>query len=524
MIQRWSNKMAATRRPGATVDQNPLTLYHPPRPPAPPRLPTRATVAQPEPWKRSHIQRIAHLRRRREERQKRLAPSGMRIATILLSVLGAILIILISSTAGYAYNFYQSELPQVQNLANMQIPQSTRIYDRHGTLLYTLYKNDQWGLGGRSTPISYTYLPQILQEAQIAAEDPTFWTNDGIDPTGMLRALTQYLSAGGEIQSGGSTMTQQLIKNLSNDSQDTLQRKASEAALAIGLTRQYPKWKIMEMYFNDTPYGAQEKGVEAAVEDYFGLMPQCGPNHSNCIPGVAFLDRDLTKCKVTTPQIDESTCQENDMLGLARAVLLAGIPQNPTHFDPSLSQETKENVLQNRVPYVLDQMVQDGMTMDMALGSKTVNDGPITDAMLPQILSILNNMQIVGFQQKMLAPHFVNWVIDTLSEELGNGDSAAGLTILEDSGLNIYTTLDLNLEEFVEKDIDHNLHDKVYQEFLGTYGPLTTMYNVNDSAVVVEDAKTGEILAMDGSADYNNSSPAVSGQVNAALSLRQPVY
>ena len=519
MVQRWSSKMAALRRTAQPVDPGPLVRYRSPQPPLPPTarpLPTRPT-----PWRRSRIQRIAHLKRRRRERYMHSGPGNKRLRTVMLSTIAALLLILVSSTAGYAYNFYSSALPQLQNLANQHIPQSTHIYDRHGTLLYTLYANSQWGLGGRSTPVSYSYLPGFLQDAQIAAEDPTFWTNNGIDPQGILRAFTQYISHPGEITSGGSTMTQQLIKNLSGNDQDTLQRKASEAALAIGLTQQFPKWKIMEMYFNDTPYGAQEKGVEAAVEDYFGIKPMCDI-HFKCTPAVAFLDRDLSKCK--NPK-DESTCAVDPILGLARAAMLAGIPQNPTHLDPSTDPNNLQNLLKNRLPYVLDQMIADGMSINLGLGSQTNNQGLITKDIEAQVEAKAATIKIIGFHQTMLAPHFVNWVISTLADALGHGtDSAsytAGLNVLENSGLNIYTTLDLNLEQFVEKDIKHNLRDRVYQEFLGTYGPLTTEYNLHNSAAVVMDARTGEVLAMDGSVDYNDTSKQVQGQYNAALALRQ---
>jgi membrane peptidoglycan carboxypeptidase len=514
IAQRISSKMAALRRSAPPVDPNPLVRYHPPQPPMVRPVPTR-----PAPWRRSRVQRITHLRKRRRERMRRSGPGSKRVRTAVLSTIAALLLILLTSTASYAYNFYQSALPQVQSLANFQRPQSTRIYDRNGNLLYTLYANSQWGEGGRSTPVSYNYLPGVLQDAQIAAEDPTFWTNNGVDPQGMLRALQQYISAGGRIQSGGSTMTQQLIKNLSGNNQETFQRKMSEAALAIGLTEEYPKWKIMEMYFNDTPYGAQEEGVEAAVEDYFGLQPQCNMQHQ-CVPAVAFLDRDLSKCK--NPK-DQSTCANDPtgMLALARAVLLAGIPQNPTHFDPSVSQANFQNVLTNRVPYVIGQMIADGMDLNLGLGTQKQDMGPITQAMVPQVEEIISKMTIVGFHQLQIAPHFVQWVIQTLSDALGNGDYDTGYGILVKSGLNIYTTLDLNLEQFVEKDVKYNLTQPRYELYTG-YGPLDTVYNVNDSAVVVMNAQTGEVLAMDGSEDYNNKNPAVSGEVNAALALRQP--
>lgn len=525
MVQRISAKMAAMRRPNQPVDPNPMVRYRGHQSPTPFTAPQAPT--QPTPWRRSRTQRITHLRKKRLERWRNGGPGSKRLSTILLSVIAALLIIVVTSTTSYAYNFYQSELPQIQHLADLQsIPQTTHIYDRHGVLLNTLYENKKPGEGGRGTLVSYNYLPAVLQDAQIAAEDPTFWDNDGIDPQGVLRALTQLASSGGQPQSGGSTLTQQLIKNLSHNAQDTLQRKASEAALAVGLTQQYPKWKILEMYFNVTPYGAQDQGVEAAVEDYFGIQPHCVK--FQCTPAVAYLDRDLTKCSKPG---DVTTCASDPILALTRAALLAGIPQNPTHNDPTVNDLTYQHVMTVRLPYVLGQMKANGMIINLGLGDPTlhkIDKGPITDEIIAQVEKMANDMKIVGFRQTQLAPHFVQWVIRTLSNALGNyqnldlnGISIPGYQLLLTGGFNIYTTLDLNLEQFVEKDIKHNLRDQVCQPYTGC-GPLNTVWNVNDSAAVVMDAKTGEVLAMDGSADFKDKSKAVSGQYNSALAYRQP--
>src|SRR5258708_38790344 len=308
-MRRWSGKMIAVR--GGVVDQEPLVLYRPPAPPLP---------ARSEPWKRSRSTRIALQMRHRRERWEKARPNSKKIWSIALTIFLLLLIIVISSGAASAYAYYQSQLPLLQSLANQQGEQTTRIYDRNGQLLYEAYDNKY----GRGTPISYNYIPGVMQDAMIAAEDPTFWDNPGIDPVGIIRAASQYASSG-SVESGGSTITQQVIKNLTGDTQVSLQRKLPEATLAIGLTQQYPKWKILEMYFNVAPFGAQEQGVDAAAEDYFGLHAKCDANFK-CIPAIAFLDRDLTKCKNAS---DPSSCKEDPILGLARASLLAGMPQNP---------------------------------------------------------------------------------------------------------------------------------------------------------------------------------------------------
>src|SRR5438876_9213911 len=104
-------------------------------------------------------------------------------------------------------------------------------------LLTELYDPNE---GGRRTPVQYKDIPQVMQDAMIAAEDHTFWTNSGIDPQGILRAATEYAQTNA-VQGGGSTITQQVIKNMTGNDQVTVSRKVSEAALAIGLTQQYTK-------------------------------------------------------------------------------------------------------------------------------------------------------------------------------------------------------------------------------------------------------------------------------------------
>jgi membrane peptidoglycan carboxypeptidase len=453
--------------------------------------------------------------RHRRARWEQSRPNGKKILTIGLSIFAILLVALISSGVASAYAYYQSQYPLVQGVANNQIEQSTRIYDRSGNLIYTAYD----GKYGRSTPISYYDIPGVMQDAMIAAEDHTFWDNVGIDPQGILRAASEYASTG-SVQSGGSTITQQVIKNLTHDTQVTIQRKLTEGTLAIGLTQQYPKWKILEMYFNVSPFGAQELGVEAAVEDYFGLHPQCDSKFK-CIPGIAFLDRDLTKCKKPN---DLNTCQSNPLLELARASLLAGMPQNSPGYDPTINQSTKELAFA-RQDYVLNEMMGLNMGINLGLGDLTKDSGlgQITPDMIQKVEAMTKKINFVGFKYTKNDPHFVDWIIPQIENALGNGDPQLGAHLFLTGGFNIRTTIDSNLETFIENDVRHHLRDQEYQIFLGDDGPLNTVHNVNDSAVVVEDAKTGEILAMDGSTDYTNTSdPRVAGQVNVATSLRAP--
>ncbi len=502
-VRRWSGKMTAAR--AGNVDQSPLVLYRPITPPL--VLPPKS-----KPWKRSHSVRVAMQMRHRRERWKREHPTGQKIWTTVLTIFALLLVIVISSGAASSYAYYQSQLPRLQDLANQQIEQSTRIYDRNGQLLYTAFDNKI----GRDTPVTYNYVPGVMQDAMVAAEDHTFWDNSGIDPQGILRAATQY-SSSGSVQSGGSTITQQVIKNLTHDTQVSLQRKLPEAALAIGLTQQYPKWKIMEMYLNISPFGAQELGVDAAVEDYFGLKPKCDQNFK-CIPAIAFLDLDL------------KTGKHDPLLALARASFLAGMPQSPVSYDPTLGNDHITLALA-RQDYVLQQMLALNMHINTALGDQTIDNGPITPGIIQKVeamtAKIIKDPKI-GFHYLKNAPHFVDWVSSQIETALGTDpktgkvNESQGVYQFLSGGFNIRTTIDLNLQTYVENAAKRHLTKPEYQPFTGGYGPLNIYNNVNDSAVVVMNAKTGEVLAMNGSTNWGDKNPKVDGQFNAALAARSP--
>src|SRR5439155_7334584 len=166
--------------------------------------------------------------------------------------------------------------------------------------------------------------------------------NTGIDPQGILRAAVGLVSHSGTIQSGGSTITQQVVKNLSQQTQDSAARKLQEAVTAIGMTQQYSKAKILEMYFNVAPFDNADYGIEVAVETYFHLETKCDTN-GKCVPGIAQLN------------YNAETQKDDPLLGLARASLLACMPQNPTQYDPTKGEDYKQAAL-GRQKYVLTQM------------------------------------------------------------------------------------------------------------------------------------------------------------------------
>jgi membrane peptidoglycan carboxypeptidase len=498
-VRSWSGRMAAI----PPVDQNPLVLY---RPPTPPGLPPQRKSKR---WKRSRSVRVTMLMKHRRKRWHNTRPGSGKIWSSILIGFLLFLIVTTSAISAYAYQYYQSQLPRLEGLANQQVEQTTRIFDRSGQLLYEVYDNQSSG-GGRRTPVSYQYIPTVMQDAMTSAEDPTFWTNPGIDPRGITRAAIQYVQYHGVV-SGGSTITQQLIKNLTGDNQDTLSRKIPEAALAIGLTQQYPKWKILEMYFNIAPFGAQNLGVEAAAENYFHLTPQCNSNF-DCTPGIYYLNCNAAHEAQCDPAHCSTSKYCDPLLGLARSTLLAGMPQSPSSYDPTFGftdPATGQKYYLERQQYVLNQMLANSIDVPGL--------GPITQSMVNQVEAMTAKMTFQPYQHTYYHgdQHFVNWVISQLEASMGVETFLTG-------GFNIYTTIDTNLEHYVETAVHRHLDEPEQQYFGYGDGPLNTVNNVNDAAVVVMDAKNGEILAMDGSADWNSTNTSISGNINMATSPRQP--
>lgn len=385
-----------------------------------------------------------------------------------MAVIFATLLVIFAGGIGAAYAYYQSQLPMLNGIANHTMFQTTRIYDRNGNLLYEINDPNY----GRRTYVNYNDISPVLVDATIAAEDHTFWTNNGVDFQGILRAAITDVQSQQTVE-GASTITQQLIKwQFFLNNSRSLPVKAEEAILAYGITQQLPKWKIMEMYLNVIYYGELNYGAEAAAEDYFGLQPKCSQNH--CTPAVGQLD-------------------------LAQASMLAGLPQSPSYYDPILNKPAA----MQRQKTVLDAMVQLHM---------------ITAQQEQQAIQETQKFNFKSYvnPDAIQAPHFVQYVIDDVLAPL------LGAQNLYTGGYNIYTTLDLNLEKKVEQIAYYRLYQDPCAQYLGCLGPLYKSHNVNDAAVVVMDPFNGEILAMDGSASYSNTNSRVDGQFNAALAERQP--
>lgn len=313
---------------------------------------------------------------------------------------------------------------------------STKILDRNGKVLYDIYAEQ------KRTPVELKDIPKHLANATIAIEDKNFYKHQGFDPTGIMRAVYNIVFKR-KLQ-GGSTLTQQLVKNVLLTPERTVLRKLKEFILAIQIERKYSKDQILQMYLNEAPYGGTAWGVEAAAETYFGK------------------------------RVNE--------LNLVESAFLAGLPQKPSVYSP-YSAYPKAYI--DRTKQVLRRMREDGF---------------ISEEEERKALEELPNLKIQEKGANFKAPHFVQYVQQILEERYGE-------RVVEQGGLKVTTTLDLELQEKAQEIVKEEI-EKVKN------------LKISNGAAVVLDPQTGEILAMVGSRGFDD--PEIDGQVNVVLALNQP--
>lgn len=313
---------------------------------------------------------------------------------------------------------------------------STKILDRNGKPLYDIFEDE------RRSPVSLDNIPDYLKKATISIEDKNFYSHGGFDLFGMVRGLSRIFTRG--YAQGGSTLTQQLVKNVLLSSERSVVRKMKEFVLAVQIERKYSKDEILQMYLNEAPYGGNIRGVETASETYFGKSVKD--------------------------------------INLVESAILAGIPQLPSRYSPYSSTPT---AYIERSENVLRRMREDGHI------SKEQEEASIAE---------LPNIKFQSKGSSFKAPHFVQYVQKILEDRYG-------ANVIEQGGLRVTTTLDLNLQSKAQ--------DIVSEEIAKVESQRIT----NGSAVVIN-SETGEILAMVGSKKFDD--PDYDGQVNVSLSLRQP--
>ena len=256
---------------------------------------------------------------------------------------------------------------------------STKILDRKGNVLYDVYKDQ------KRTPVNFDQMSDYVKKATVSIEDKNFYEHQGFDVFGMLRGVLRLFTRGRA--QGGSTLTQQLVKNVLLTSERSLTRKIKEFMLAIQIERKYNKDEILRMYLNEAPYGGAIYGVEAAAETYFGKKA-----------------------------ID---------LNLVESAILAGIPQRPTFYSPYSDKEAYKD----RTKQVLRRMREDDVI------DKDTEENALEE---------LDSIKIKDRGASFRAAHFVIYVQKLLEERYGESS-------VEQGGLEVTTTLDVDLQDEAQK-------------------------------------------------------------------------
>ncbi|MGH2534843.1 MAG: transglycosylase domain-containing protein [Thermomicrobiales bacterium] len=382
-------------------------------------------------------------------RNKEISTNRYRIALAIALMSLALMIVgigvfTVSSAAAVggtlnAYRDLNESLPAAAEVASESF-ETSRIYDRNGNLLQEV---DNPNTGWR-TFVPLDEVSPIAIQATVAAEDATFWSHYGVEPLAIVRGA--LIIVGGEGSSGGSTITQQLARGLYPEKVGTdisISRKIREAMAAVAIDNEYSKQDILSMYLNLIYYGQRSYGIEAAAQTFF--------------------DKHASE------------------LNLAEASMLAGLPQLPSAYDPTVNYEAAKE----RQRYVLDQMVE------YRYITRTEAEEAFNVLLKPQRRS--NAIQH--------APHFTNYVKDYIGETYGEN-------ALYEGGLQITTSIDIELQDRAEEIINEQIQSNLLA------------YGRNNAAMVIMVPWSGEILAMVGSANFDD--PVIGGQNNYAVSPLQP--
>ncbi|GCE26253.1 hypothetical protein KDA_17370 [Dictyobacter alpinus] len=310
------------------------------------------------------------------------------LAISLFSVFVVVVLIFVTIT-GFINATHQKFGDKITTLTDILPHDSTRIYDSKGKLIFQAM--DQ----GRQTSVPLDKISPHMAHAEIAIEDQYFYKNPGYDITGITRAAIENLTTK-KVVSGGSTITQQLIKNAIVGNQATVLRKLQEIILAPDVSRYYTKEQILEMYMNTTYYGERSYGVEEAAFSYFGLNG--------------------TPTQTAASQLD-----------IAQSAMLAGIPSSPIARDPLLHPKAALNRMQE----VLQQMYLQGYI------TAKERSTAIAEAQEPTFFK-------PGIKQNGQATHFANYTLRELANTLH-----VKVADLSRAGLVVKTSLDLDLQNKV---------------------------------------------------------------------------
>jgi membrane peptidoglycan carboxypeptidase len=320
---------------------------------------------------------------------------------------------------------------------------SVTILDRNGKVIDQVQNS-----GSYNYQLSLQDMGQWAPAATLAAEDRGFYSHGAIDYGAVIRAAGRDLIRH-SYSEGASTITAQVVNISLNNSahQGSLVWKLQESVLATGLEQHYSKQQILEMYLNRVFYGQQAYGIGAAAKVFFG---------------------DNMEAKNLDP---------------AQAAFLAALINGPSYYDPILHFDRAKQ----RQLYVLDGMVKTGALSQQQADAASKED-------------IQKELQIHSLSHGSLAPHFVNYIMGQLEQQVGADN-------LQGQSFKVYTTLDLGLQQQAVNAVQQGVAKLARDQ-------------VNNGALLAADPRTGEILAWVGSADFNNTD--INGQFDNVTGPRQP--
>ena len=370
-------------------------------------------------------------------------------------VLAVSTVLFLGVGAGAAWGTWQNvcaDCPSIAEIRTFEAQQASKVYSHDGRLLAEL------GIE-RRTPVSINALPEYVSQAFVAVEDKRFYNHRGIDPRGFARAVIGVLTGQSRSTGGGSTITQQLARNMFETSVDArirsglggIVRKIKELKVAFALERAYTKDQILEAYINEINYAHGWYGIQTAARNYFA---------KNAVD-----------------------------LNPAEAALLAGIINRPEYYSPIRNLENAER----RRRLVLRRMVDQGVI-------PAEDFERYANAPLPTERAVDGGT---------IAPYFVEWARQMLDERFGSQ--------LYTAGYNIYTTLDVRMQRAAEKSMEEgwagiearpgfrHITYQAYQDSLAAGVVLPDSVKYVEGLFIALDPWSGSVRAMIGGRDFGLS-------------------
>ncbi len=306
---------------------------------------------------------------------------------LILFLLGLVGAVALGVFLTWGYYYFTRDLPSLTRIEDYRPPAVTEVYASDGTLIAEFFKE-------RRYPVKLAAVPELIRKCFLAAEDANFYHHQGIDPLGILRAAVKNLRAG-QAKQGGSTITQQVVKNLLLGDEKKLQRKIKEAVLSYQIEHRLSKDEILEMYLNQIFFGNTAYGIKSAARIYF--------------------HKELAE------------------LTVGEGAMLAGLPKAPSRYSPVINMLRAKR----RQHYVLGQMVKAGFITQVEADQAEAEE---IKAYAADQNNVYHSPYYVGELRRQFAEHWKN--ID-----------------LDSDGIKIFTPLDLKADEFAANALRRGLKE-----------------------------------------------------------------